>query len=481
MLSFLALATSLLRLSYGCMAEEPSCSAQRPNFLIIMADDQDRRMGSLDYQPLLQKAIRDRGTEFRSHYCTVAQCCPSRVSMWTGRAAHNTNVTDTRPPYGGWPQFIKEGHNDDYLPIWLQNAGYNTYYVGKMMNGLSVQNYDSPYPAGWNGTDFLVSPNLYQYYNASFQRNHDPPVYHPGEYSGDLVTRKALDYLDEAADAAINGGRPFFMVVSPIGPHSSAIILPDRPIFSLPEAAPRHRSLFANASVPRTPNFNPAAASGPASWLKDLPPLNASEVAYGDEFYRRRLQALQSVDELVDALVAKLDDDDDTGRRRRLADDTYVFYTSDNGFHIGQHRLPPGKSCGFEEDVLVPFFVRGPGVAENAVVDWPTTHTDVAPTIFELAGIGLRDDFDGVPMPVRDRDVEAARREGVGKSRRRYEHVTVEFWGEGQGEGMYAGPDTPNNTYKFLRIIGDSYSLAYSVWCTNEHELYDMNVSQLEE
>lgn len=232
------------------------------------------------------------------------------------------------------------------------------------------------------------------------------------------------------------------MVVSPIGPHSSAIILPDRPIFSLPEPAPRHRSLFANASVPRTPNFNPAAGSqqdaGAASWLKGLPPLNASEVAYGDEFYRRRLQALQSVDELVDALVAKLDDKA-AGRRRRLADDTYVFYTSDNGFHIGQHRLPPGKSCGFEEDVLVPFFVRGPGVAEKAVVDWPTTHTDVAPTIFELAGMELRADFDGVPMPVRDRDVEAARSEGVAKSRRRYEHVTVEFWGEGQGEGMYAG------------------------------------------
>ncbi|EKG14785.1 Sulfatase [Macrophomina phaseolina MS6] len=80
--------------------EQEQTSARRPNFLFIMSDDQDKRMGSLDYQPLLDKHIRQHGTEFRSHYCTVAQCCPSRASLWTGKAAHNTNVTDTRPPYG---------------------------------------------------------------------------------------------------------------------------------------------------------------------------------------------------------------------------------------------------------------------------------------------------------------------------------------------------------------------------------------------
>ncbi|EKG14784.1 Sulfatase [Macrophomina phaseolina MS6] len=256
------------------------------------------------------------------------------------------------------------------------------------------------------------------------------------------------------------------MAVSPIGPHSAAIVTPERPYFFLPEAAKRHQNLFFNVTVPRTPHFNPAGGNaGAASWIKDLPLLNASEVAYGDEFYRLRLEALQAVDELIDALVARLG-------ALGVLNDTYVFYTSDNGFHIGQHRLQPGKSCGYEEDILVPFFVRGPGVARNLTVDWPTTHTDIAPTIFELAGIGLKGDFDGVPMPVRENDVAEAQKEGVGK--RRYEHVTVEFWGQGQDEGKYAAPDKDNTTYKFLRLVGESYSFAYSVWCTNEHELYDV-------
>lgn len=72
----------------------------QPNFIFIITDDQDLLLDSLDYQPLLKKHITDQGTRFDKHYCTIAVCCPSRVSMLTGRAAHNTNVTDVSPPYG---------------------------------------------------------------------------------------------------------------------------------------------------------------------------------------------------------------------------------------------------------------------------------------------------------------------------------------------------------------------------------------------
>lgn len=99
--SLLAVAVSSLLWRHGRSADvSQPASPRRPNIVFIMADDQDKRMDSLDYQPLLDKNIRRHGTEFRAHYCTVAQCCPSRASLWTGKAAHNTNVTDTRPPYG---------------------------------------------------------------------------------------------------------------------------------------------------------------------------------------------------------------------------------------------------------------------------------------------------------------------------------------------------------------------------------------------
>ena len=56
---------------------------------------------------------------------------------------------------GGYVQFVNNGLNDAYLPIWLQQAGYNTYYTGKLMNGHSITTYNSPFAAGWNGSDCM--------------------------------------------------------------------------------------------------------------------------------------------------------------------------------------------------------------------------------------------------------------------------------------------------------------------------------------
>jgi N-acetylglucosamine-6-sulfatase len=72
----------------------------RPNIVVVLTDDQDLHMQSVDFMPLLKKHITDHGTNFKRHYCTTAICCPSRVTLWTGRNAHNTNVTDVAPPYG---------------------------------------------------------------------------------------------------------------------------------------------------------------------------------------------------------------------------------------------------------------------------------------------------------------------------------------------------------------------------------------------
>lgn len=78
----------------------PAVSKERPNVVFILTDDQDIHMQSLDYMPLLKKHLRDQGTFYKKHFCTTAICCPSRVTLWTGKAAHNTNVTDVFPPYG---------------------------------------------------------------------------------------------------------------------------------------------------------------------------------------------------------------------------------------------------------------------------------------------------------------------------------------------------------------------------------------------
>lgn len=131
---------------------QESQTTKPPNIVFILTDDQDVHLQSLDYMPLVRKHLLKKGTYYDKHYCTTAVCCPARVTLLTGKAAHNTNITDVNPPYGGYPKFVKQGFNSKYLPVWLQEAGYNVYYTGKLFNAHNVDNYDSPYPAGFTSS-----------------------------------------------------------------------------------------------------------------------------------------------------------------------------------------------------------------------------------------------------------------------------------------------------------------------------------------
>ncbi|KAI5859467.1 alkaline-phosphatase-like protein [Durotheca rogersii] len=422
---------------------------RRPNIVVVLTDDQDAALGSLEHMPRARRHLIERGTLFSRHYATTAVCCPSRVSLWTGRLAHNTNVTDVSPPYGGYPKFISQGFNDNYLPVWLQEAGYNTYYTGKLFNAHTVDNWNSPHPRGFTSSDFLLDPHTYDYLNSTFQRDDEPPRSYEGQYSTDVLADKAYNLLEAGIRGVESDGKPFFLVAAPIAPHANVKmgINSGAPgaaadlgsvLFTEPVPAERHKHLFPDARVPRTANFNPEEPSG-ANWVLALPRQNETNVEYNDHFYRQRLRSLQAVDELVEGLVTRLADGG-------VLDDTYIFYTSDNGYHIGQHRLQPGKTCGYEEDVNVPLLVRGPGVAANystaaAVADGNgddrgeglvTTHVDLVPTFFELLGLPPRDDFDGAAIPVTRAAIEEAK-----KAEERREHAGIEYWGFAMGEGIY--------------------------------------------
>ncbi|KAH7247880.1 alkaline-phosphatase-like protein [Fusarium solani] len=457
----ICLASSLL-LSETALAQQDQIvldNAPKKNIVFILTDDQDAVLDSVAYMPRLNKHVIEKGTSFVNHFTTTAICCPSRVSLWTGKQPHNTNVTDVSPPYGGFPKFVSQGLNENYLPIWLQEAGYNTYYTGKLFNAHTINNYNSPFPAGWTGTNFLLDPGTYSYLNPIYQRNNEPPVQHHGTHTLDLISEYAHDLLEEA----INSDKPFFVAIAPVAPHSNIDVNRGSgpPTMTIPIPAERHSHLFEGVQIPRTANFNPDSPSG-VSWIRQLSQLNETAVSYLDDYYRARLQALQGVDEIVEQVIHQLDS-------AGLLDDTYVVYSSDNGFHLGQHRLPPGKECGFDEDIRVPLFVRGPGVAAGAVETAVTTHIDLAPTLLKLAGARLRSDFDGTPIPVLP-----------GPGTRRHEHVAVEYWGIALAEGEIGGFDgkgqilMPNNTYKGVRIAHEDYDLYYSAWCSNEHELYDL-------
>lgn len=129
------------------------------------------------------------------------------------------------------------------------------------MNAHSLEYYNRPHAAGFNGSDFVLDPYTYDYLNATYQRNHDHPVSYLGRHTTEVLPEKAMGFLDEA----LVGERPFFLAVTPIAPHSNmngtfgggqGPLWMDEPI---PEE--RHKHLFPDAKVPRNANFNPRNVS----------------------------------------------------------------------------------------------------------------------------------------------------------------------------------------------------------------------------
>lgn len=167
--------------------------------------------------------------------------------------------------------------------------------------------------------------------------NGEEPVSYAGSYSTDVVSQKANAWLDEA----LREEEPFFLTVSPIAPHSNWVIDTEKDLSYLeePKEAPRHQHLFQDYEIPRDESFNKAIKGG-VGWIRDLPSLNQSVLAYNDHYQRQRLRALQAVDEMVAELVSKLEESGEL-------DNTYIFYTTDNGYHISQHQMHPGKECGY--------------------------------------------------------------------------------------------------------------------------------------
>ncbi|RMZ77146.1 hypothetical protein DV737_g4488, partial [Chaetothyriales sp. CBS 132003] len=372
----------------------------------------------------------------------------------------------------GYPKFISQGFNEAYLPVWLQEAGYETYYVGKLFNAHTVDNYASPYPAGFTGSDFLLDPYTYEYLNATMQRNRDAPVSYEGKYSTDLLAEKTFEFLDEA----LRNDKPFFLTFAPTAPHSNVNIKSNiidgnfsehSVTQSPPIPAARHRHLFADVVVPRRPDFNPDTPHG-VSWISRLPKQNQTNIDFNDHFYRSRLRALQAVDEMIDGLFDRLS-------TAGALENTYVFFSTDNGYHIGSHRLQPGKQCAFEDDINVPLIVRGPDVPKRQTTRLVTTHTDLAPTFLSLAGGLQRKGLDGSVIPLAADQIEQAEQASV-----RTEHVNVESWGIIMSEGNYGSVLYPNHTYKALRVIGEGYNLLYTIWCSGEHELYNLNTDPFE-
>jgi arylsulfatase A-like enzyme len=335
-----------------------------PNLLLINVDDLDQNIGSLDYMPNLHRLLVQQGLTFPDFFVTNALCCPSRATLLRGQYTHSHEIVASEAPAGGFEKFLQMGHESSTLATWLDAAGYRTILLGKYLNGYPLRADRTHRPPGWHEWHSPADGTPYRGFDYRLNENGRLVSYgsSASDYLTDVLARKAESLLGRDVS------KPFFLYIAPYAPHYPA------------PPAPRHQRLFRDARVPRTPSFNEEDVSD-----KPAPrsALGGSEIEEIDELYRSRLRSLQAVDELIARLLVLIE------RSGRL-DNTYIFFTSDNGFHMGQHRLRPQKATPYEEDVRVPLIVRGPGVAMGEVVAGHLTgNVDLAPTLAELAGVEI--------------------------------------------------------------------------------------------
>jgi N-acetylglucosamine-6-sulfatase len=264
------------------------------------------------------------------------------------------------------------GHEESTVATWLDDAGYNTVLIGKYLNDYNDEDV-AHVPQGWD--EWYARLKTAEYYNYNISENGELVSYGSSEqdYLTDVETEKATDFISRAADSS----EPLFMYLSPNAPHSPQ------------QNAPRHDELFSDAQVPRAPSFNEADVSDkPARTTKNLTSLDASQEAALDQTYRERLRSLQAVDDMVEGVVNELAA---TGR----LENTYIFFTSDNGYLLGEHRIAEKKGAIYEESIRVPMAVRGPNIPAGSTMEQLALNTDLAPSFADLAGAKPPDFVDG--------------------------------------------------------------------------------------
>ncbi|WP_188191835.1 sulfatase family protein [Nonomuraea sp. SYSU D8015] len=385
-------------------ATPAAAEPQRPNIIFFLVDDMSAEL--LQYMDAA-RSLAKGGTTFTHYYVADSLCCPSRASMFTGQFPHNTGVlTNQGWDRGGYRAFAR--HESRTYAVALDQAGYRTGYLGKYINEYPVRpGYKAP--AGWD--EWHVSAgggyNEFRYQLTRYIKekgaNVRPLDRSDGTYMTDELARRAVGFIERSREYAPD--KPFFLQVSPFSPHNRIRVKPgekeprfppaprDRPKTKWPAGQFPHGDCggadCSTLDVAKLPAFNEDTADKP-SWVSRKP-LEPKLIAALRKDFRNRIRMVQSVDDMVQRVLGTL-----TERERR---NTYVVFTSDNGFHLGQHGLARGKTTAYDHDVRVPLLVKRPEGSPQGdlVTDAIAQNVDLFATFLDMAGIdpALRDSRDG--------------------------------------------------------------------------------------
>jgi N-acetylglucosamine-6-sulfatase len=374
-------------------------AAARPNVVVIQTDDQNmselyaqQRLadGSTQFaMPNTLSLIAGAGITFSRYYVSDPLCCPSRATLLTGQYAHNDGVLGNGPgPLGGYAALDKQNN----LAPWLQSAGYRTIHIGKFLNFYGQPPVSDPaeVPPGWNDWETLIGEDSTHYFygyrlndggriegpfGELSYAHRDPPgcpdAPPPAEgcdYQTDLLTQRAVDQIGSSA-----GRGPFYLELDYVAPHGDF-----QPPWG-PEPAPRHYDSWATVPLPRPPGFNEADMSDKPRFLRHVSKLGPQGIANAQQEWQKEVESLRSVDDGVGRIVGAL------AATGQLAD-TYLVFTSDNGFFQGEHRIQRSKFLPYEPSSHVPLLMRGPEIAAGSASGELVSNVDLAPTILAASG-----------------------------------------------------------------------------------------------
>ena len=336
--------------------------ATKPNILFFLTDD--LAWDLVPHMPNVQ-ALQQKGITFRHYFVTESLCCPSRSSIFTGKYPHGTGVLANSGDQGGYAAFEDGGNSLSTFATALGSQGYHGKMMGKYLNGYDPQtNNQDP---GW--TDWAVAGNGYHEYNYFLNANGH------ASFHGDAGTDYLTDVLHGmAVDYATPANTPFVLEVATFAPHA-----PYTP-------ATQDIGTY-TAGLPANPSFNVPNVS-PPGWLDVHKPLGPGEIQKLNHSFDLRVEAVQAVDRMIGDVMAKL-------AANGLDKSTYVVFSSDNGYHMGQHMLEAGKQTAFDTDINVPLIVVGPGVPAGVVDDHIVENIDLCPTFAELGGAPALPTADG--------------------------------------------------------------------------------------
>lgn len=404
-------------------AQPPTARAgPKPNIVVVVVDDLDTP--TQDLLPRMPELLANRGISFTRAYAAQPLCGPSRASILTGQYTHNHGVSRNEGSDQGFVAFRR--HEPKTIATWLKAAGYRTSLVGKYMNYYAFGASEDYIPPGWDDWfGHLTATEDERYWKYWVNDNGNVVRYgtRPEDYSVDVEAKRAVSFVRSSAGRP----EPLFLYLGPQSPHTPA------------NYAERFGAEFREAQCPRSPSFNQLDVGDKPSWIRQIAFMSPYAIDECDEFQRWRLRSMRAVEDEIDAVIQALAE---TGRM----DNTFIFYVSDNGILLGQHRAVGRKGNPYEETARVPFIVRGPGVPVLQV-DQPVLNVDIAPTLLELAGAPIPDSVDGRSLaPFLRGQLPASWRT----------EVLLENWG--------AGPTYALRTPDWLYVHND----------TEELELYDM-------